>query len=180
LSSGSAGDWGIYLDDNSPFGGPQADGILDLDGQASLSLAAGEHSVQFYKVTGSKTYELSPVYSFIVRPSEQTTEQFVIQTGQNQFKSYAGVPWGKALYITGSTSLLGDWKTAFKLTYQTWCSCWYINEKLLKGLDYKVVMANWVNESQISITNVTWEFLAENRQVTISGPLQSNESWPQF
>ncbi|NQY65362.1 MAG: hypothetical protein HRT38_16925 [Alteromonadaceae bacterium] len=147
MTSFSGGDWAIYLDGNVPFGGPQADAYTDLAGEASFMLAAGAHTVRFYKVTGSHTYELSSGYSFIVRPSEQTTEQFVIQSGENKFKSYYDVTFGKALYVTGSTSLLGDWKTAFKLDYQTWCGCWHISEKLLKNLEYKIVMADWVNEN---------------------------------
>lgn len=179
LSSSGANEWEVYLDGNSPFGGPIADARTDASGEVTLNLSSGEHSVRFYKMTGSSSYELSSEYQFIVRPNEQTTELFVIQSGHNQFKSFYNVPWGKSLFITGSTSLLGNWNTAFKLNYQSWCDCWYGDEKLVTGLDYKLIMADWVTENQISTSNASWE-LQQNRQVTVSGSVQSNESWPQF
>lgn len=167
--------WDVYLDGHVPFGGPSPDYRV-TNGEATVTLAAGPHSARFYKMTGSHSYVLSNEFKFVVRPDEHTSETFVFNTNPSRnFKAYSDVPSGKALYISGATSLLGNWKTAYKMDYMDWCNCWATSKPLPAGLDYKIGMADWVDNKQISTENINWES-GYNRNVMAF----NNDTYPKF
>lgn len=175
LSPVSVNGWDVYLDGHVPFGGPGADYRV-TNGEVTVTLAAGSHTARFYRMTGSHSYVLSNEFEFVAQPNKHTSETFAFNANPTRdFKVYSDVPSGKALYISGASSLLGNWKTAYKMDYQNWCHCWNTSKQLPAGLQYKVVMADWVDNQQISTENVDWES-GNNRNVMTF----NNDSYPQF
>lgn len=152
----------IFLDGNHPYGSGVIAARTDENGEAVLELEEGEHTVIFSKWTSSHSVFASAVYTFSVAAGEQTEVYESLVTTRATIIATANTGWGNALYITGDTELLGNWQTAYRLNPMS-ASEWTYFAHLPRGIEYKIVLAPWVDGvEEVSTTNVQWQYGANN------------------
>ncbi len=83
--------------------------------------------------------------------------------------------WGNAIYVTGETSYLGNWQTAYKATYSSYDNSWDYQQNLPLGAQFKLIVAPWVAGDSIPVSSpgVRWE--QGNNQV-VTPPYEYYES----
>lgn len=166
-------DAGIYLDGNVPYGGPGAIGYTDADGKLTVELDAGNHTFMVGKMTSSHSLFVSETYTVSVYEGGETEFVLPVATLEANFTVHYDCGWGKALYITGATGYLGDWKTAYKLTPAN--GTWTFRKYLPRGLEYKIVVGPWVDGDSIDTTRVKWE--SGNNRTVLAGYGFHNDIW---
>ncbi|OQB17576.1 MAG: hypothetical protein BWY17_00848 [Deltaproteobacteria bacterium ADurb.Bin207] len=62
---------------------------------------------------------------------------------------------GRALYLTGASSYLGDWQTATRMVWADGQRKW--QRSLLLGLPFKIMLADWSQGEHISTSEGQWE-----------------------
>lgn len=168
----------IYLDDNHPYGGGQIAAETNDNGEAVLSLAAGEHTVIFSQWTSSQSVFVSETYRFDVRANEETLVEQSLVTTRATIVAEGDVGWGRAYYVTGATDLLGNWKTAYRMTPIS-ANQWSFFAHLPLGIEYKILRGPWLaGIEEMPTTHIDWE-LGDNRQIQFVEIL-SNLIEPQF
>lgn len=168
---------GLFFDGNSPYGGPGAQGYTDADGYFTLSLTPGTHTMRISKMTSSHSIFVSDEYQVTIL-SAKTTETYIpVLPYEATFMAYHDAGWGKALYLTGQDTCLGNWNTALKMNYQG-NGTWSIHLNVPRGVQYKIVKANWTDNATISTANVTWE--QGYNHVAHAGLYVTNYVTPQF
>lgn len=167
---------GIYLDGTSPYGG-SASGYTNSNGNATITLPEGNHTFIIAKMTSSKSYYVSKVYTATVYKGMTTEIYFSVCPIEAKVTAHIDVGWGNALYITGQGDLLGSWNVAYKMSYSN--GKWIYNGYLPKGIEYKVVKYKWVSGNEIPTTYVQWE-KGHNHKIENNGPNTNNDIWPYF
>tara|TARA_B100000745_G_scaffold281278_1_gene213857 strand:+ start:161 stop:817 length:657 start_codon:yes stop_codon:yes gene_type:complete len=145
----------VFLDGNHPFGSGQIAGVTDSNGEFTIELEEGSHTVIFSKWTSSHSVFATQAYEFEVDANGQVEHEFKFVATRATILANGNSGWGYAFYITGATELLGNWQTAYKMTYTG--NGWAWNDRLPRGIQYKIVRAPWVDGSEISTANVQWE-----------------------
>ena len=188
--SGSAGDVPPDLVVTTPvsgagvYDGPFEAGHLlcttGSDGTCAAALTHGAHAIDVMKETSDESAIYSSANPLDVTASPGALLVHVVANTVIVHVSYdAG--YGNAIYVTGETSWLGNWKTAFKAnpvgaewTYQT---------TIPVGAQLKVIVAPWVAGNSIPVTaaGVRWE-KGSNHVVTTTygGPSVDVDVTPTF
>lgn len=170
---------GIY---NGYYGAGSNVGYTDNAGKATVTLPAGTINVSFFKMTSSHS-ALFEYRKVNVVAGKTVTNKINLCPTQVTIIAHYRTPYGKALYLTGQTSWLGNWSTATKMSYReiNGDAQWVITKNLPIGAQYKIVMADWISGETRSTTGVTW---MKGNNAVIAAPSTSYESvnnvWPQF
>ena len=168
----------IYLDGSHPHGGGQIAAETDGNGEAVLSLEAGEHTVIFSQWTSSQSVFVSETYRFEVTANKETLVEESLVTTRATIVAEGDVGWGRAYYVTGATDLLGNWETAYRMTPIS-ANQWSFFAHLPLGIEYKILRGPWLaGMEEIPTTHIDWE-IGDNRQVRFVEIL-SNLIEPQF
>ncbi len=147
-------DAGIYLDD---WHAGYLLGNTGVNGKVVVNLQQGSQVLSMFKMTSSHSTMSS--YGHSVTVTANQTNNLEIRTAPYlvNVSAYASVGFGNALYITGATGYLGNWGTAYKMSYDNSRGCWTYSKNLPIGLPFKIVKAAWVSGDSISTSAVTWE-----------------------
>jgi hypothetical protein len=162
---------GVYLGD---WHAGNRIGTTDSNGYTTVELDAGVQELSVMKMTSS--HSILAGYGHEVTVVAGQTVSFDIHVAPTQVNITANyqTPWGKALYITGSTDYLGNWGTAYKMTISNQAGdAWKYYTNLPIGAEFKVVLADWVEGNSISTSGVQWE---QGSNHVIPAPYQYYES----
>jgi len=153
LVSGTWADAGIYLGD---WHAGNLLGRTGTDGKVLLSLPAGDTYLTMMVMTGSHSMASGEVYVTVV--AGQTIQAALHMSSLPVvINAYYDLGMGNALYITGASDYLGNWRTAYKMSYSPWNGAWTFSKNLPVGLPFKVVRGPWVDGATISTSQVAWE-----------------------
>ena len=136
----------------------QAMGLTDADGQYVATLTLGTHQISVMMMTSSHSLFQSVGNTVIVTRNPTTLDIHVAPTQVDIWSTYdAG--WGNALYVTGESAYLGNWATAYKLSYDQYQNRWLYQQDLPLGAQFKLILAPWVDGDSIPVTSpgVRWE-----------------------
>lgn len=158
-------------------------GYTDANGKATVTLPAGSSIyVTFFKMTSSHSTLFADKKLAVVAGKTVTNKVNLCPTQVSIIAHYR-TPYGKALYVTGQSSWLGNWTVAYKMSFRDvgGDAQWYITKNLPIGAQYKIIMADWVSGDTRSTTGGLW---MKQNNATIAAPYGSYESvnnlWPTF
>jgi len=132
-------------------------GQTDPSGLFAAALPVGAHDIGVMMMTSSHSMLSSDGNAVTVSGTPAAIDVHVAPTTVSLTASYdAG--YGNALYITGETSYLGSWQTAYRLT-STGASTWTFQKNLPLGAQFKLILAPWGASPAIatSAAGVKWE-----------------------
>jgi hypothetical protein len=138
-------------------------GATDGSGQYTAVLPYGQHSIGVMKMTSSHSVLESNGNLVTVSSTPASLDIHVAPT-EVQITANYDTGYGNALYITGETSYLGNWQTAYKLS-NTAAATWFFQRNLPIGAEYKLILAPWVSGSSISTSAPGVQWMAGNNQV---------------
>ncbi len=180
LKSAPLNQVGIF---NGYYGAGLNVGYTNSYGKATVTLPAGTSVyTTFFKMTSSHSTLFAQKYLKVVAGSTVSSTVNLCPTQVSIIAHYR-VPYGKALYVTGQSNWLGNWGTAYKMSYRDvgGDSQWTLQKNLPLGAQFKIVMADWVSGETRSVSGVTW---MKGNNAVIAAPYQSYESvnnlWPTF
>jgi hypothetical protein len=152
------------------------------NGQCTATLSVGTHALDVFE----ETSDMSSIYSSghsVTVGATPTSVAVHVAPNSVEIQANFNAGYGNALYITGETSYLGNWNTAYKAYFNSTLSAWTYSANLPIGAQYKFLLAPWVSGSSIAVTSagVHWQQGA-NDVVTLStpGPVVNNDVTPSF
>lgn len=148
---------GVYLDGNSFYGGPGANYTTNENGYVEFQIESGNHTVSVGKMTGSHWYSVSEIVNFEVNAGTSKEIKIVIPPSGAKIYANGNAGAGKAYYVTGQTKYLGEWATAYKMTYNNQTGKWETAKSFPIGAEFKIVRAAYTDADTISTKNVEWE-----------------------
>jgi hypothetical protein len=133
-------------------------GQTDANGEFTATLTVGDHSIGVMMMTTDESMFSSDGNEVTVTSTPSTLVVHVVPDTLSLETSY-GAGFGNAIYVTGETSSLGNWQTAYKATYNPSTANWQYTGQVPAGAQYKLLLAPWVNGSSIAVgsTQVSWE-----------------------
>lgn len=139
-------------------------GRTGTDGKLTVTVPAGAQQLDAFTMTSSHsvasgTTQVQVVAGQTVRAEIHIAALTVVIRAHHDCGS------GKALYVAGASSYLGDWKDAQKMAYDPSAGVWVLQRNLPVGLPFKIVRGPWVDGATLSTSQVTWE-VGGNRTVT--------------
>jgi Starch binding domain len=143
-------------------------GQTDANGDFTATLTLGVHSIGVMMITTDDSMFASDGNVVTVTSTPGNLVIHVIpDTVALQIAYDTGV--GNAIYVTGETSALGGWTTAYKAAYNTSSGQWQFTSHLPAGAQYKLLFAPWTDASSIPVSSagVKWE-TGDNRVVPAS------------
>jgi hypothetical protein len=168
MVSGPFSNVGVFLGDW------QAGNMLGYTGDAGtvfFMVPGGDHTISTMVMTSSHSIASGSMPLSAQAGSLLSTELHMAPITVSVAAHYdTGV--GRALYITGDSDYLGNWKTASRMTWNG--GAWTYQRNLPIGLPFKIVLAPWSDDSTISTAGVTWE-KGPNRVVTPPNGYVSSE-----
>lgn len=172
---------GVFLGDNSPYGGPPADGYTDVDGICTLEVTPGIHKASFKKMTSSHSVWIKSFGHNISITAGKKTELYVgYAIYETTVIAEGDAGWGNAYYITGQSDDLGNWHKAFKMDYVN--GKWSYHGYAPRNAEFKIIKAAWTDADHIIIENssVQWE-QGYNHKIEFAGLyLPPNIVYPVF
>jgi hypothetical protein len=133
-------------------------GQTDANGDFTATLTLGVHSIGVMMMTTDESMFSSDGNQVKVTTTPTTLVVHVVPDVLSLETSYdAG--FGNAIYVTGETSALGNWQTAYKTSYNPSIGSWQYTSSVLAGAQFKLVLGPWVDGSSIDLgsTHVAWE-----------------------
>ncbi len=155
---------GVYLDGNSPYGGPGAQYRTDQNGIAEFKIDAGSHTVKASKMESSHSITVSQELEFEIAQGENREIELILAPNSASVYVLGNCRPGKAFYVTGDTKYLGNWETAYKMEYNEQENKWISKEQYPIGANFKIVRADYADADYISTANVEWE-IGGNRRI---------------
>jgi hypothetical protein len=151
----------------------QAMGTTDAGGNYVATLSEGAHQIAVMMMTSSHSL-LQSVGNPVTVTSTPTTLVIHVAPTTVDIMTRYDAGYGNALYITGETDYLGDWKVAYKLAYDDYRG-WDSMQNLPLGAQFKLILAPWVDGTSIptSAPGVRWE---EGDNHVIPPPFQNYAS----
>jgi hypothetical protein len=137
-------------------------GHTGSDGKVSLMIPGGEHKLSAMLMTSSHSIASASTSVNVIEGSIIDAKLHMAPT-QVVVRAYYDTGVGRALYITGASDYLGNWKTASRMDWSG--NSWGYQSNLPMGVPFKIVMAPWSDDRTISTSGVTWE-KGSNRIVT--------------
>ncbi len=159
IVSGPYNNVGVFLGDW------QAGNVLGhtgSDGKVSLMIPGGDQKLSAMLMTSSHSIASASTTVNVIEGSIIDAELHMAPI-QVVVRAYYDAGMGRALYITGASDYLGNWKTASRMDWSG--DSWGYQKNLPMGLPFKIVMAPWSDDRTISTSGVTWE-KGSNRIVT--------------
>jgi hypothetical protein len=126
------------------------------DGKVSLMLPSGAQTLNTMIMTSSHSMASGGLDMDVVAGKFSSAELHMAPLSV-VVRAYFDAGWGKALYLTGASSYLGEWKTATRMTLDPQQGAWSYQGNLPVGLPFKIVLAPWSDEATISTNGVSWE-----------------------
>ncbi len=138
-------------------------GQTDANGDFAATLSLGVHSIGVMMMTTDESMFSSDGNVVTVTRNPTTLVVHVVPDVLSLETSYAA-GFGNAIYVTGETSSLGNWQTAYKASYNPSIGSWQYTTSVPAGAQFKLVLAPWVDGSSIDLgsTHVAWE-MGSNR-----------------
>jgi hypothetical protein len=133
-------------------------GETDANGDFTATLSLGVHSIGVMMITTDDSMFGSDGNTVTVTDAPgQLVIHVIPDTIDLQVSYAAGL--GNAIYVTGETSSLGDWTTAYKATYNGAFGGWQFSRQVPAGAQYKLILAPWVDGSSIPVSSagVVWQ-----------------------
>jgi len=134
------------------------------DGKLSLMVPAGEQTLSAMLMTSSHSMA-SASTTLTVQAGEFVGRRLHMAPLEVLVHAHCDAGWGNAVYITGASEYLGDWKQATRMDYDSSRGAWVFHRNLPVGLPFKLVLAPWSDGAVISTNGVKWE-KGSNRTVT--------------
>lgn len=135
---------------------------LDLEPGCYKIQCSGIQS-QGFKVKGEEAVQIEEGQTYDIQVSNYLKHV--------QIEVPTTVSYGQALYITGSSTELGNWKTAKKMTFEAEKLKWQIEMDLQYGQEFKLVMAPWQEDQTISTEIVQWQlqdnYMVNSKQISV-------------
>ncbi|MGO8996989.1 MAG: DUF6209 family protein [Polyangiaceae bacterium] len=139
-------------------------GETDANGDFTATLTLGVHQIGVMMITSDESMFGSDDNTVTVTDTPGTLVIHVIpDTLDLQVAYAAGV--GNAIYVTGETSGLGSWTTAYKATYNSSFGGWQFTSQIPAGAQFKLILAPWVDGSSIPVSSAGVEWQSGNNQV---------------
>lgn len=153
LVSGGWADVGVYLGD---WHAGHRLGTTDAEGRLTLTVPAGQPLFSAMVMTSSHSMASAEV-SVAVAAGQVARAELRIAPVSVTIRAHARCDYGQALYLTGATGYLGDWKQARKMSYDPASGAWTLTQNLPLGLPFKIVRGPWVDGAALSTAEVEWE-----------------------
>ncbi|MGI5860903.1 MAG: hypothetical protein ACOX6T_02480 [Myxococcales bacterium] len=168
---------GVYLGD---WHAGNLLGVTDSQGKLSAMVPAGEHLISLVKMTSSHSMT-SGSLSLVVEAGELARAEAHLAPVTVVVRARCDVGMGRALYITGASDYLGDWRTARRMTFNAAGGYWSFQDNLPVGLPFKIVRGPWSDEPTIDVSQVEWE-IGDNHIVPPPYGYVTSEIdiWPAF
>ena len=161
LVSGAFSSVGVFLGD---WHAGDSLGTTGDDGKVSFMVPGGDHTISAMVMTSSHSIASGSMPLSVSAGAFVQTELHLAPITVYVHAHYdTGV--GRALYITGASDYLGNWQRAMRMEWSGGAGAWTYQRNLPIGLPFKVVMAPWSDDPEISTDGVQWEQGA-NRTVT--------------
>lgn len=138
-------------------------GLTDDQGQVTVELPAGHSELSIQKITSSHTLTERSGIGVDVTAGETTSLEVNIAPETVDIIADVDVGYGNAVYVTGETEFLGNWKTARKLEYNTYYGDWRLTDNVPLYAEFKLVREEWVDGDTISTAGVDWETGSNHR-----------------
>ena len=161
LASNPCGEIDVFLGD---WQAGNRLGRTGTDGKVTLTLPAGEQRVTVFTMTSSHSVA-SGSTSVTVQAGRAVAAEVHLASLTVVVRAHYDCGTGNALYLSGASSYLGDWKTALKMAYDPSAGAWVFQGNLPVGLPFKIVRGPWVDGVTTSTTQLSWE-LGADRVVT--------------
>jgi hypothetical protein len=133
-------------------------GQTDANGDFTATLSLGGHSIGVMMMTTDQSMFSSDGNNVTVTDNPTTLVVHVVPDTLSLETTYdAG--FGSAIYVTGETTSLGNWQTAYKTTYNPSTASWQYTSAVPAGAQFKLLRAPWVDASSIPVSSaqVAWE-----------------------
>jgi hypothetical protein len=155
-------------------------GETDANGKFTATLPFGVHSIGIMEMTSDDSMFASDGNVVTVTTSPTTLVIHVTPNTVDIQVSYAA-GYGNAIYVTGETSVLGDWHTAYKASYNPSTNMWLgpLNN-IPAGAQFKLLLAPWVDGDSISVTAPSVQWQSGPNQVAPNGPFSVLDLTPSF
>ena len=143
-------------------------GQTNANGDFTATLPLGVHQIGAMMVTTGDSMFSSDGNAVTVTTTPSTLVIHVIPNTVEIETSYSA-GFGNAIYVTGETSALGNWQTAYKASYNS--SSWTLQQNdIPAGAQFKLILAPWVagNSIPVSVAGVKWQ--SGPNQVVPTGP----------
>lgn len=155
-------------------------GTTDASGRFTLMLPAGRAQLSAMVMTGSHSVASTSGEVVVVARANVRTELHLAPTTV-AIRAHADVGFGQAVYVSGATSYLGEWKTATRLTWDGASRQWTMVQNLPMGVPYKLLVGPWLAAPTVPVTQLRWEQGGDRIVTPPNGSYQSNlEAWPVF
>jgi hypothetical protein len=83
--------------------------------------------------------------------------------------------------VTGETSVLGNWQTAYKAAYNPGTNTWTgPQNNIPAGAQFKLILAPWVDGASIPVTTAGVQWQRGPNQTAPTGPFSLLELTPSF
>ena len=143
-------------------------GKTDAKGQLAVDLPLGKHEIGVKMKTGAdSSFSSSGNAVKVTKKGEKLVIHVAPSTVDIETPYDAGQ--GNAIYVTGETTELGSWETAYKATYDTTTSSWDFKANLQVGAQYKLILAPWVSGSSIEVSSAGVQWQDGNNETVPSG-----------
>lgn len=133
-------------------------GETDANGDLTATLTLGVHPIGVMMITSDESMFSSDGNAVTVTTTPGALVIHVVPDTVDIQATYgAGV--GSAIYVTGETSSLGNWATAYKAAYNASFGGWQYTSHMPAGAQFKLILAPWVDGSSIPVSSagVQWE-----------------------
>lgn len=150
------------------------------DGKLSLMVPAGDQTLSAMLMTSSHSMASASMGVKVEAGSFLSTSLHMAPLTVVVTAHYeAG--WNNALYVTGASDYLGNWKQASRMSYDQSRGAWVMQQNLPVGLPFKIVLAPWSDAGSISTSNVKWEKGADRIVTPPQGYYQTElDAYPSF
>jgi|GEM_PF-3371204 len=145
-----AGDWHSL---SQPLGLTDEQGILNFESEL------GSTAISVMKLTSSHSALWSEPQTLSIKDDSFNQLKINLAPTFVRISSKHKTAFGKALYITGESDYLGQWKLATKLDFNAQNGNWELARHLPLGARFKLLEADWVESTtwRIDSSKVRWE-----------------------
>jgi hypothetical protein len=164
---------------DGPSGGGTLLGQTDANGDFTATLPLGVHAIGVSMVTSDDSMFSSDGNAVIVATAPATLAIHVIPDTIALETTYdAGE--GSAIYLTGETSALGNWTTAYKFSYDPGYGGWQLTTHIPAGAQFKLLLGPWVDGSTVPTDSAGLRWETGANHVTPASSFSALDLGPSF
>jgi hypothetical protein len=163
---------------DGPWQGNDILGQTNASGDLTATLSLGAHQIGVMMMTTDDSMFSSNGNAVTVTRTPGTLVIHVIPNTVEIETSY-NAGFGNAIYVTGETTALGNWQTAYKTSYSlgNWT---YQASNIPAGAQYKLILAPWVAGSTIPVTSAGVQWESGSNQTVPAAPYSVVNLTPSF